>query len=54
MQVLFCLYGVILLFLKQVLYFAYVIGCKLCESTWWLQSLNTETCGEWNRSINKV
>jgi hypothetical protein len=29
--------GVILLYLKHMLYFG--IGCKLCESTWWLQSL---------------
>jgi hypothetical protein len=33
LQVLFSLYGVMLLYLKEVLYFAYVIGCKLCEST---------------------
>ena len=33
MQVLICLSGVILLYLKQVFYFAYVISCKLCEST---------------------
>ena len=39
LQVLFSLYGVMLLYLKEVLYFAYVIGCKLCESTWWSQSL---------------